>query len=279
MKLQVAKRKLQDAIDHLYGDPEAHNIAKYYFDDTIGLSHDDYILSVSELRRWARDLGRLVSGQPLQYVTGVAHFYGHALLVSDQTLIPRPETEELTHRAIQVAKQQDRPIRVLDIGTGSGCIAITVKAALGGSAMVTAIDVSPAAVINAIDNSQLLDAPVLIHQLDIMDDSAIEALSTYDLILSNPPYIPHAESHLMPPHVKDHEPSIALFVSDDDPLLYYRRILSCSSLVRPGTIYLLEVNEHNAADVVALARGILPGAAIELHTDLQGKSRVLEVTT
>ena len=279
MILSHAITHTADTIRHQFGEDEATLIARYYFEDTLGHTLPDYLMSKSEISIWQEDLEDLVAGCPLQYVTGVAHFYGRAFLVSDAVLIPRAETEELVREVVNHCKSAGQPMRVLDVGTGSGCIAIAIKKALKSQAMVTAIDDSEEALAVAIDNTQLLDAHVMMRRCDALDHMELADLGSYDVVVSNPPYIPPSEASLMPDHVRDREPHMALFVPEEDPLLFYRSILSAEGLVKPGGHYFFEINEHLGPAMLVLADSLVPDASTEIIQDLQGKDRIVHIAT
>ena len=279
MNLKTAILESKESIDHIYGPSEAQNIARYYFEDKLGLSNPDVQLTTDQIDIWRSDLDLLKKGVPLQYVVGVAHFYGYQFLVGPEVLIPRAETEELVRHCIQLIKTYDRPVKILDIGTGSGCIPISIKLTRPSNTMITAVDVSRAALTWAIDNSQALDAHVLFKEVDILDDLSCKDLEQYDVIISNPPYIPFEEENRVASWVKDHEPKLALFVDNDEPLLFYKRILAISQkhLKHDGYI-LFEVNEFNAGDVAQLARNEFPNAEVDILKDLQNKDRIISLS-
>lgn len=279
MNLRAAIQKSKESIDHIYGPSESQNIARYYFEDKFGISNPELELTGRQIEDWKSDLEALKKGIPLQYVVGVAHFYGYQFLVGPDVLIPRPETEELVRHCIQLIKTYDRPVRILDIGTGSGCIPISIKLTRPSSTMITAIDVSRAALTWAIDNSQALDAHVLFKEVDILNDQSCEGLDQYDIIISNPPYIPFEEEDKVASWVKEHEPKLALFVEDEDPLLFYKRILDLSHKhLKYNGFLLFEVNEYNAHDVAQLAKVEYPKAEVDILKDLQNKDRIISLS-
>lgn len=194
---------------------------------------------------------RMAGWEPLQYVTGAADFYGRTFRVTPDVLIPRPETELLCRLALQSLPAGSSP-KILDMCTGSGCIAWTMALECPG-ATVHAVDLSDGAlsVASSQDFSDELlrtgaKAPAF-FKADVLQPPHIRGLSgpsTYDLILSNPPYVMESEKALMRPNVLDHEPSMALFVSDEDPLLFYRAVSDwASSLLKPGGVCIVEINE------------------------------------
>ncbi|MCQ2202834.1 MAG: peptide chain release factor N(5)-glutamine methyltransferase [Bacteroidales bacterium] len=200
--------------------------------DEVDSKTADYILECS---------ARLSNGEPLQYVTHKAFFCGHTFWVEPGVLIPRPETELLVDMASSFIAENGSS-RILDIGTGSGCIALSIKANAPKSE-VTAIDVSPDAITIARKNASSLGLDVNMLISDVFADTS--SLGSFDVVVSNPPYVCHSEKHSMKPNVLLHEPHLALFVPDDDPLLYYRRIarLCKNGLLNAGGALFFEINE------------------------------------
>jgi release factor glutamine methyltransferase len=168
-------------------------------------------------------LDELLQGKPLQYVTGKAYFMERLFDVNEQVLIPRPETEELVIWILNDYKSSTEPINILDIGTGSGCIPISLKLEMP-TAHISSCDISAGALEVAQKNARRLNAEVHFIALDFLDNDAQLSLPLYDIIVSNPPYIPQSEELEMHLNVKGHEPGTALFVPDNDPLLFYRAI-------------------------------------------------------
>ena len=198
-------------------------------------------LSPEEEENLKQLMHRLENGEPVQYVTGKADFYGRRFNVAPGVLIPRPETETLIDAVLQYCKQKDvtHPT-ILDIGTGSGCIAITLAKELPG-ADVTAWDISSDALTIAQTNAKNLDANVTLQHQDALNPPADTIL--YDAIVSNPPYICQQEAESMEGNVLDHEPHLALFVPDDNPLLFYRAItLYAEKALRSNGLIAFEIN-------------------------------------
>jgi len=190
---------------------------------------------------------RLQRPEPLQYIVGNARFHGHKFKVTPAVLIPRPETEQLVDLIVDENKESD--LRVLDMGTGSGCIAISLARALK-FAQVDALDVSRDALAVARANAEALQVKVRFFESDML---APQPAATYDIIVSNPPYICWSERESMERNVKDYEPGQALFVPDNDPLLFYKAIVPYArqSLERGGRLY-LEINQRFGAEVKRL---------------------------
>ena len=264
----------------LYAPEELAAIIRSLFSHLTGLSASEMILeknrkmSESEIHYLQRSLKRLKEFEPLQYITGVAWFHGFEFKVNPAVLIPRPETEELVEWILSDHNSADGSVKILDIGTGSGCIAISLKKKLP-KAEVHAIDISREALSVAEENADRLNAEVRFRCADILDTSARSALQQYDVIVSNPPYVTPGDRKKMMRNVTDHEPSLALYVQEDDPLQYYREIIvfSAHHLKKGGRLY-LECNEGNAKEVVLLLEEA-GFTDIELRKDMQGKHRMV----
>ena len=212
---------------------------------------------------------KLAEGIPVQYVLGRAYVCDHWFSVSPATLIPRPETEELVDWIVSDAVGQER---ILDIGTGSGCIAISLADRLPG-AEVSGLDISEAALEVAKDNARSIGVSLRWMHLDILGQVPP---GKYDIIVSNPPYVTQREKEQMRANVLDFEPHTALFVPDEDPLLFYERIavLSSELLAPHGWVY-LEINEYLGNEVVSLMEkeGF---SHVELRKDFLGKDRFVK---
>lgn len=240
-------------------------------------------------------LNRLSTGEPLQYVLGETEFYGRRFRVSPGVLIPRPETEELVRLVLgevgarsqePVTSSQDsvvssqgpvvgswRPVRVLDIGTGSGCIPITLFLEIRG-AEVFAVDVSDAAIAVARENASLLNAKVDVVKLDILKDAL--PWEKLDVIVSNPPYIPWSEKVEMRRNVTDFEPALALFVPEEDPLIFYKAIArQASRALRRSGLLAVEINERFGEGVANIFReeGF---REVMIVKDIFGKERIVK---
>ena len=246
-------RELWQPLTSRYTESEAKAVARYLLEVGYGLSMTD-ILSGGAERLPADEMEenrrRLLNGEPVQYVIGKAEFGGRIFKVSPAVLVPRPETYELcqwVEREERGERREERDYYVLDIGTGSGCIAITLALDMP-YAKVEAWDISEKALNIARQNAESLNAQVHFRQVDALnepteDSSLFTLYPSFNIIISNPPYICKQEATAMEAHVLDHEPHQALFVPDDDPLLFYRAIAQYgkSALVSGGWLY-FEIN-------------------------------------
>jgi release factor glutamine methyltransferase len=267
------------ALTPRYGDVEARSIARIVLEDAFGTKQYTtfQLRETMEISEYDRIKTALINGVPLQYILGVADFFGLKFKVTPAVLIPRQETEELVDLIIQYLKKQENySARVLDIGLGSGCIGITLKRKLPNIELY-GIEKSSAALAVAKENaSQILGNSSLVHftEADILTDN-FNDLPMFDVIVSNPPYIPRHEMAVMPAHVLEHEPELALFVEGDDPLLFYRAIvLFVQQHLKTGGALFFECNEFNAREVVMLLKenGM---TNVVLQKDIGGADRMV----
>lgn len=275
MTVQEALHRVYQQLCLRYEDREATNMIRIISEDALGVfntqSQKTITSAQSELLESIAQ--QLTKGIPLQYVLGMADFYGYKFHVDNNVLIPRPETEELVYTILN--DFSDTPPRsVLDIGTGSGCIPISIKKNRP-SWNITAIDISEGALGIAQKNAALNEVKIGFSQQDILDEKKWEMTPSFDIIISNPPYIPHREISLMPDHVIDNEPHLALFVENDDPFLFYRKIthFAQSKLNKNGRIY-FETNEYNAKEVLHTLTTSFAMRG-EIIQDLSGKDRII----
>lgn len=283
MTLWQLLRHISDSLAPLYGQREARAVAQEVlrgikgWDKTqLAIRSNDPVSDYVE-QRAAQVLQRLLRHEPVQYVFQTARFCGSDYRVTPATLIPRPETEGLVD--LIVSQWRDRhDLRVLDLGTGSGCIAIALARALPFS-HVTAVDISPQALAVARENASRLakSSPLRFVQADILAPDIGALLlpdSDYDIIVSNPPYVALDERAQMLPNVLLYEPPSALFVPDDNPLLFYRAILSLARrvLAHGGSVY-FEINPLFASELTSLASSF--GFSCETLPDFCGKTRYL----
>jgi release factor glutamine methyltransferase len=218
-------------------------------------------------------INRLEWGEPIQYITGEAHFMGYDFMVSPAVLVPRRETEELVSIIISENRSTANPV-ILDIGTGSGCIAITLNKLLPDS-IVYGIDISSEALSIAERNAQKIHAEVEFIQADILATDTIQ-FDRFDIVVSNPPYVTESEKEMMHANVLEYEPHLALFVKDEDPMKFYTKIIELATvcLKENGKIY-FEINEKYAFETVEiLQRNNFH--EIEIIRDMQGKERIVK---
>jgi release factor glutamine methyltransferase len=236
--------------------------------------HKDDLIKAAQALAFETAATALLAGRPIQYITGKTWFMGEPYIVNDQVLIPRPETEELVDWVIEYAAIKGKALRILDIGTGSGCIAIAIKKALP-EAIVSAIDISTSAIKIAATNAAALKADIELIALDILNTAFLP--DQYDVIVSNPPYIPMQEMKNMELQVTDHEPNIALFVPDEDPLLFYKAIarLAKLHLSSNGQLF-FEIHYDQGEAMIALLDEMHFHA--ELRTDLFEKDRMIRAS-
>jgi len=258
----------------VYDDREAANIADMVIEYLTGFGRINRLMNKAVLLSSTQEgklqifTEELLRHKPVQYVLGEAWFAGMRFFVNEQVLIPRPETEELVEK---VTSCQLGITIVLDVGTGSGCIPIAVKKKLPNS-VITSVDVSNDALSVAKQNAVSLDVKIDFKLLDFLEESNWQFLKKYDIIVSNPPYIKQSESATMAEHVLAHEPHLALFVPDNDALLFYRKIaiFGRNHLNENGRI-LVEINETLGAETFDMFKSY--GYAAELKKDMQGRDR------
>lgn len=235
------------------------------------LMHPDAKVTAADEVRWQGVLNSLKQQQPIQYIFGKAHFYGLEFKVNENTLIPRPETEELVEWIIH--ENNKRPaFSLLDIGTGSGCIPVTLAKHIPQAAVST-IDVSANALALAKENAQANNVSVNFVLTDILRADTLP--QQYDVIVSNPPYVRNLEKAEIKPNVLQYEPHLALFVEDSDPLIFYRKIgqLALTYLTPGGRLY-FEINQYLGAETVSLLEEI-GFANVVLRKDLFGNDRMI----
>ncbi len=254
-------------------------LARNLLCDVLNFSYTDLIFHAQETLSYEEEIlvnaysQRLINGEPLQYITGKAFFCGNEFYVNRNVLIPRQETQELVLLVAEHCKHKD--IRVLDIGTGCGCIAISLKL-INEDMKVSALDISAEALKVAEWNAKSLHTKVDFYNCDILTECPP---FTYDIVVSNPPYVMEYEKREMSSQVLDYEPHIALFVPNDDPLMFYREIArKCQEkLLSSGGKLLFEINEALGNEVVQLLanQGFID---IELKKDIYETDRIVSCT-
>jgi release factor glutamine methyltransferase len=282
----VIGQALQEATDSLRAITsaprlEAEVLLSHVLDTsrTVLSAHPGYELTHSQLSSYHSLVRRRVSNYPLPYLTGRVEFYGLEFDVTPDVLIPRPETETLVDLALA-----RRPATVVDVGTGSGCIAVALAAHLPG-AIIYAIDISPAALAVAQRNAERHGVVEQVHLL--VGDVLSPRPGPVDLIVSNPPYIPSGECASLPASVRDHEPRLALDGGPDGMAIIQQLLVQAPAVLRQpepeegraGGGLLIEIGADQGEVASQLARTFLPQAAVRVHPDLAGRDRVLEAQT
>ena len=264
-----------DELDALYGAAEVSVFGEMLFEAFLGwdkvrlLTSKEQTINQSDLLRFHWALEDLKHHRPIQHVIGYTDFCGCRIAVSPDVLIPRPETEEMVAWIVDAFAPCPSPLSVLDLCTGSGCIAIALKKAFP-EALVTAVDISPAALGMARQNAHSNNAEVRFVEHDVL--SGMPGQSACTLLVSNPPYVMEKERARMQPNVLDYDPALALFVPDDDPLRFYRAIAAVAQkhLASDGLL-VTEINEALADPTAALFRS--QGFSPDIHVDFRGKPR------
>lgn len=282
MLCSQAFSKLRQMLSVIYEEREARRMAAIVMEDAFGwtTAREDRTLSLEEEDQWTAIRERLSNHEPLQYVLGQADFYGLKFLVDQRVLIPRQETEELVHwilenKSLTTGVEPAKPAaKLLDIGTGSGCIAITLKRKWP-QLEVHGLDVSAGALGLAKRNAKRHSVEIHFHELDILRFDHRDRLGDYQLIVSNPPYIPPSEKELMGRSVIEFEPAEALFTPEEDPLLFYRKIARFAQLhLTAGGRLFMECNEFRIGAVQTVLKDC-HFKNITVRQDLQGKERMI----
>lgn len=284
-------------LEKIYGSDEANALVMillehYFHIDRIKIAMEpDLRLSESELLTLHFAVKELLKNKPVQYIIGETEFCGMKFMVNENVLIPRPETEELVNQLISCsvnphpsfrpkrsgAEKSPANISILDIGTGSGCIAISLAKLLKNSA-VTAVDISEKALEVAKKNAETNNADVQFVLDDILNPQEVDLIDNhYDIIVSNPPYVCEGEKSEMRANVLDHEPASALFVSDSDPLIFYRKILEfAQKTLKSGGEVWFEINEKFGAEMKTLCneKGF---SNVEVIKDFRDKERIVRI--
>lgn len=267
-------KHIAERLAPLYGGREASSIASVAAEYLCGFSRREMIAD-PEREVWLPEnfedvVSQLENFRPVQYVVGRTEFCGREFCVGEGVLIPRPETEELVDWVVKTA--DGGPCRILDVGTGSGCIAVSLAARLSGSS-VTALDISAQALDYARRNAELGGVSVDFVEGDILDERL--DLGLFDIIVSNPPYVPASDAGLMCRNVLDYEPHNALFVPDDDWLLFYRAVSRFAGRsLRAGGRLFFEIYENAAHRTAAMLEenGFYD---VEIRNDLNSKPRMI----
>ena len=282
MMLKELYRNFLVQLQKIYSLSEATAITDWVFEKMASLKRSDVLKNPEKTIPPAADeliqntLQQLLLHKPVQYVLGEAWFYRMKIKVNEHVLIPRPETEELVEQLIKDRKSKLTDPAILDIGTGSGCIPIAIKKNLPASKL-TAIDVSKDALTLAKENAVLHNAHIGFTELDFLDETNWPALGLFDIIISNPPYIPINEKEKLAKNVTEFEPHLALFVPDRSPLIFYQKIavFGRDHLLPNGKIY-LETHEDYAKETAALFHKNYQ--TVMVKKDMYGKERMIIIT-
>ncbi|MCP4520395.1 MAG: peptide chain release factor N(5)-glutamine methyltransferase [Cytophagales bacterium] len=276
---QEILQQISSQIQEIYEEREAQNIAQWLTEDLFKISQFQILNNESipwnenKEQSLSEAIERLKQYEPLQYISQQADFFGHTFKVSPNTLIPRPETEELVALILSETNNQDA-LNIVDIGTGTGCIPITLQSKLK-RAQIYGLDISQKALEVAQENNKLHQTNVDFQRKDILAED-LKTLPSLDIIVSNPPYIKEEEKKEMAKNVLDHEPHLALFVPNDSPLLFYIRIteLAQQSLKKGGKLY-FEIHESYGQETAQMmkSKGF---EQVEIIQDLQGKDRIVK---
>lgn len=289
MKLKDLQKIFHKELDAIYGPEEVFSffficLESFYNISRLQLATDPELsITKEEQTPIFEALEQLKQQKPIQYIIGQAPFFGLPFKVNSNTLIPRAETEEIVDQIVKETIREiglgnlKAPIHMLDIGTGSGCIAVTLAKQLP-EAEVHAIDVSKEALKVAEDNAKLNEAKVNFIEADILETKTLEGVSKLDVIVSNPPYVREMEKKQMRANVLEHEPHLALFVEDENPLIFYKAITEFAeqNLKPNGSLY-LEINEYLANEMMGLVLGY-KFEDVRVKKDMFGKYRLLTAT-
>lgn len=274
---KTLQSQLIEKLKSTYGEREASNLSHLLLDHFCSLNrmaiamNNAVEIASSDLESLEQAIEKLLAHVPIQHIMGEVEFYGCKIKTDGRALIPRPETEELVDWIYQ-ENALDAP-HILDIGTGTGCIPIALKRAIP-QAKVNALDISTEALALAKENAHANDVTIDFAQLDVLKD--VIPFQQLDIIVSNPPYIPIQEKDSMESNVVDFEPNLALFVSDEDPLIFYRVIAEQAiQLLNLGGILYFEIHENFGQMLVTLMEEI-GFTNVTLKQDLQGKDRMIQ---
>jgi release factor glutamine methyltransferase len=277
--MQDTIQKIRQALSDLYPDSEISGFTRLIIEDITGLSMplilSDKNIKITEAQelKIQKIIERLQAFEPIQYILEQTEFYGLPFQVNNNVLIPRPETEELVEKIIN--DNSKKSVKILDIGTGSGCIAISLKKYLPNSS-VDAWDISFKALDVAVLNSKINSVDVTFKRVDVLSEYPNDGL--FDIIVSNPPYVLEAEKADMEHNVLDYEPHTALFVPDREPLLFYERIADIAQhILKPNGYLYFEINSAKGQETSAMLKqkGF---TNIELIQDISGKDRMVKAT-
>ncbi|MFD2565991.1 peptide chain release factor N(5)-glutamine methyltransferase [Pseudotenacibaculum haliotis] len=307
MTLKTFHDHFSNELTSIFPKTEVDTFFAYLIEEYLGLQRIDLIMNpdreISDQEQESLDIAlqRLKKEEPIQYIIGKTEFYGFPFYVDKNVLIPRPETEELVEWVIKEVKEKGEKVKILDIGTGSGCIPISLKKHLP-NAEISAIDISKKAIEVAKKNAELNQAEISFIELDILQVNNLNSVIAnemkqsheitsssqnlgiprndikFDIIISNPPYVRELEKAEMKNNVLENEPELALFVDDTDPLIFYDTIAGIAKqhLTKGGLLF-FEINQYLGKEMLALLHDY-QFQNIELKKDLFGKDRMTKAT-
>lgn len=276
MKILELKYKLNNILSKFHNPRECENISTIYFEDRFGIKNNSIELNDKQNAIFLNDLELFKKNYPVQYISEKAWFYKSIFRIDSSVLIPRPETEELTELAIKKIKSSDRK-KILDIGSGSGCIVLSIAKEIPET-KCTALEISKEAVNIIKKNIDVLNIKNTdVANSDFLDENTWTDLDNYDIIVSNPPYIPHREKDFMSDSTVRFEPEIALFPENDDDLIFYKKILKFaqSGHLNENGVILCEINEFSTTKIHSWLQN--QNINYKLLKDIQGKDRILSI--
>lgn len=283
MTIKNAYNELCVNLEKIYDKREAESIADWVIEHITGKKRwerrlNDELLNPQQEKKLRKYTQQLLTNKPVQYVLNESFFYGLKFFVNEDVLIPRPETEELVALVINEFKDQKKESEphILEVGTGSGCISIAIQSRLP-KAKITAIDKSRGALEVARRNASTFNQKVDFLLIDFLHAGETAQLGSYDAIVSNPPYIPKKEKEMLAKNVTEFEPELALFVPQNDPLLFYKAIISFAKnhLEKNGKVF-VEIHENYASETCALF--IRNGFSACILKDIYGKERMIKAS-
>lgn len=264
-------------LSSIYNKEEATALFSWLTEDLLHLKTHDFLLQTevdidtNQLHIFQQAKSRLLKLEPIQYILGYTEFFGLKINVTPDVLIPRPETEELVQWVLEDYKAQVHQLSLIDIGTGSGCIPIALAKNLP-QAKVMGLDISEHALQLAASNSELHDAKVEFIKSDVLQ---LKALPEVDVIVSNPPYVKYDEHLKMKDNVLKHEPHLALFVANDDPLIFYKKIAELALNAKKKPVVYVEISQYLAQDTSQLFKDF-GFQQVEIKKDFRGNDRMLK---
>jgi release factor glutamine methyltransferase len=280
MTIEEANRLLISSLTGIYDERESASISSMVMERLTGITKSLRIIQKADIFSTSQEelfriyLSELLNLRPVQYVLGEAWFGAIPFYVNENVLIPRPETEELTDWILNDISTLGTGFILLDIGTGSGCIPIYIKKKRK-DLNVMALDISEEALKIAIKNGEMQEVAIDYFQCDIMDDQQWAKIPTMDIIVSNPPYIPRKQKQLLERHVRDFEPDLALFVPDEDPIIFYKTIAHFAiQKLKPGGQVYLEIHHDFAKEIEKWYDK--NGFSLELRKDFSGNNRMIK---